>query len=348
MKTGHNQSWLASDMKDTSKWIHHLTQAEIQDLDHALRVAQAAGATCATLTRETFPLQAFRGVIDRTLHQIEEGPGLHVIRGLPASKYSKDEMRLMYWGIGLQMGVPVSQSKKGDLLGDVRDFGSDAWSATGRGYMSNQYLSFHTDTADVVGLMVMQVAKAGGLSRMCSSVAIAQEVKRLRPDLYDELFQPMYWTWKGQEAPGELPYYLQPVYSMHEGYFSSRFIPPHIYGAEQLPGVPPLTERQREAIQFVEKLTQDSRFYLEMMFEPGDIQFLNNHITYHSRTHFEDHPEPHLRRHLLRMWLSVPNSRPLSPLMNAIYRDQRAGAVRGGFPSRTGTHVYETKGVTTD
>jgi hypothetical protein len=38
----------------------------------------------------------------------------------------------------------------------------------------------------------------------------------------------------------------------------------------------------------------------------------------------------------------VRNSRELSPLMSAIYRDQSAGVVRGGFPSRTGRHQYET------
>ncbi len=42
------------------------------------------------------------------------------------------------------------------------------------------------------------------------------------------------------------------------------------------------------------------------------------------------------------MWLSPPNSRELSSLMEAIYRDQSAGAVRGGFPSRTGKHSFET------
>jgi hypothetical protein len=28
--------------------------------------------------------------------------------------------------------------------------------------------------------------------------------------------------------------------------------------------------------------------------------------------------------------------------MATIYQDQRAGAVRGGFPSRTGRHVFNT------
>lgn len=80
----------------------------------------------------------------------------------------------------------------------------------------------------------------------------------------------------------------------------------------------------------------------------GKVKFLNNHITYHSRTSFEDYEEEDRRRHLLRMWLSVPNSRPLSPLMAEFYRDVRPGAVRGGFPSRTGKHVYETRELVTD
>ena len=73
---------------------------------------------------------------------------------------------------------------------------------------------------------------------------------------------------------------------------------------------------------------------------------VNNHIVMHARTEFEDYPEPERRRHLLRTWLAVPNSRPLSPLMRPGYRDQRAGAGRGGRPPKiTGTVVFETTEV---
>ena len=92
----------------------------------------------------------------------------------------------------------------------------------------------------------------------------------------------------------------------------------------------------------INELAESPEFHFSMMFEPGDIQFLNNHVTLHSRTAFEDFPEPERKRHLLRMWLSPPNSRELSPSMGAIYRDQSSGAVRGGFPSRTGRHSFET------
>ena len=96
----------------------------------------------------------------------------------------------------------------------------------------------------------------------------------------------------------------------------------------------PLAECQIEALMLVNTLANDARFQLPMMFEPGDIQLLNNHVVYHARGEFEDYAEEARKHHVLRMWLSVPNSRPLSPLMSPIFRDLRTGAVRGGFPMR--------------
>ena len=45
--------------------------------------------------------------------------------------------------------------------------------------------------------------------------------------------------------------------------------------------------------------------YLDMDFEPGDIQLISNHTVIHSRTDYEDFEEPEKKRHLLRLWLSL-------------------------------------------
>ena len=340
----HGKSnWVAADMKDPGEWIIQLSPAQIGDLDNALRSAKAAGVTIDKLTKQNFRLEVFDKLVPEIQDRLENGRGVVVLRGLPAQKYPKDDLRLMYWGMGLYLGTGVSQSSKGDLLGDVRNFGQDVNSATGRGYMSRQKLGFHTDTADVVALMVMRAAKSGGLSMICSSVAIRNEIAATRPDLLEELYKPMFWSWKGQEAPGDKPYYEQPIYSEHEGKFSCRHIWTHVTAAqEHFPELPRLSARQLEAVNLVNDLANDPRFHFSMMFEPGDIQLLNNHVTYHARTEFEDFPEEDRKRHLLRMWLSMPNTRALSPLMSGIYRDQTGGAVRGGFPSRTGGHSFET------
>ncbi len=344
------KGWIAQDLRDTSKWIHYLSPAELADVDHAITTAKQAGLGLAELTKENFALPALRTSFDRVLSELEDGLGFFVLRGLPAGKYSKNDMRLLYWGMGLHLGSAVTQSNRGDMLGDVRDFGVNTFAKKGRGYMSKQHLEFHADTCDVVCLMVLRVAKSGGLSRFCSSVAIHDEIARTRPDLLDVLYQPFPMSWKGQEAPGESSWYLQPMFSVEQGKLSSRFIPQHIIGysvdAALYPDAPALQPRQREAIELVQTLANDPKFYGEMMFEPGDMQFMNNHVMYHSRTEFEDYEEPDRKRHLIRLWLSVPNSRPLNDSMSAVYRDRRPGAVRGGFPCHTGARVFETPVIT--
>jgi hypothetical protein len=96
------------------------------------------------------------------------------------------------------------------------------------------------------------------------------------------------------------------------------------------------------AMSAIDLLANDPDYHYAMMFEPGDMQFLNNHITYHARTGFEDWPEPERRRHLLRLWLAPPNSRRLSDEMTAIYQDPSPGAARGGFPAYDRARVFET------
>ena len=119
----------------------------------------------------------------------------------------RTSLRFIYWGLGKHLGTAVSQSRDGDLLGDVRDIGVDIYSPKGRGYRSKQKLSCHTDTCDVVGLMVLRTAMSGGLSVLASSVAIHNEIARTRPDLLEVLYQPFWWSWQGQEPPGDKPYY---------------------------------------------------------------------------------------------------------------------------------------------
>jgi hypothetical protein len=336
--------WRPTEITTRRDWIHHFEPAEVDEILTALATVRERGLGMAEMEQRDFPLPTVARRLAKAREVLEDGPGLYLFRGFPATGMSKADLRTIYWGLGRHMGTAVSQSKNGDVLGDVRNIGVDMHSAQGRGYTSNQQLTYHTDSCDVVGLFVLCTARAGGLSRICSSVAVHHEIARTRPDLLEVLYQPFHWSWQGQEEPGGLPYYPQPIFSMHEGRFSCRYVRTHIISAQRFEEVPRLTPQQQEAMALLDSLAGSERFHYSMMFEPGDIQFLNNHVTLHSRTAFEDHEEPARKRHLLRMWLSVPNSRALSPLLGTIYRDQRAGAVRGGFPSRTGHLVYETAG----
>ena len=65
----------------------------------------------------------------------------------------------------------------------------------------------------------------------------------------------------------------------------------------------------------------------------SDILFLNNWTTLHRRTAFEDFKETEKKRHLLRIWLSMPNSRPLNESFRANFGSVEAGSLRGGIRS---------------
>jgi hypothetical protein len=336
--------WRAAEMAARKDWIHELTGDEIAELRSALAHVKVLGKTLATMTCEDFPLPTLSALVGHCRDFLENSAGLFLIRGFPAAEYDKGDLRLLYWGLGKHMGTAVSQSANGDILGDVRNMNVDMNSPNGRGYTSNQKLTYHTDSCDVVGLFVLRTARSGGLSMIASSVAVHNEIARIRPDLLEVLYQPFYWSWQSQEVPGTTPYYQQPIFNQHGGKFSCRYVRTHIISAQRFEDVPRLTPQQEEAMALFDSLAGSEVFHFSMMFKPGDIQLLNNHVTVHSRTAFEDYDEAEKKRHLLRMWMSVPNSRTLSAGMHTIFQDQSAGAVRGGFPSRTGKLIYETIG----
>jgi hypothetical protein len=342
-------SWKSAELKPRTDWIHQLGAEEIDEIDSALQMAKAEDMTLADLRKEDFPLQRFRALAARVLGALEEGPGLFMIRGFPVDRYSTDELRMIYWGLGKYLGTAVSQSAEGDVIGDVRDLRIPPDSPRYRGYQTNNGGVFHCDTCDVAVLFVLRPAMRGGVSMVASSVAIHNEIARTRPDLLEVLYQPFVWSMLEQQREGEPAYYEQPIFSMQDGYISCRYIRPHIAQAQRnFPEVPRLSPKQVEALDLMDELVKRKDFMLPTNFQPGDIQFCNNHVVLHARTAFEDWPEPERHRHLLRLWLSVPNSRPLSPLMGHIYQVQRPGAVRGGFPPRTpGKIVFETTGAET-
>lgn len=241
--------------------------------------------------------------------------------------------------MGQHLGVPVPQNADGDLLGHVRDLGLDVTHPKVRNYQTSAELRFHCDTCDVLGLMCAAKAKSGGDSRLASVIAIHNAMMRERPDLLRELYRPMAIDRRGEPGrpdEGDAPYFSLPIFSYHAGYLSVRFTVRSYYeSATRFDGIAPLTDTQNAALDLLEETATRPRMSFGFAFEPGDIQLVNNYCVLHSRTAFEDYPEPERRRHILRLWLSVPNSRPLPPWFEARFGSVQSGAVRGGiFPGR--------------
>ena len=331
-------------MAHSTRWIRTLDAAAVDELDAALRTARAHGHAWHETTRERFPLPTLGPRLAEVARELEDGTGLVTLRGLPVERYAPDELRQLWFGLGSHLGRPVYQNRRGELMREIRDEGQ----AVGERYgqipaaggaapvlssyartLSNGRLRYHTDRCDVVGLLCVRQSRAGGISKLCSSVAVHNEMLRRRPDLAAALYRPVYRTRFGEEADRPEVAYPLPVFGVRDGKFTSHYSLTFIEIAQQTPGIPRLDPAQEEAIPLLMELAEELSF--EMRFEPGDMQLVNNHVIYHARTAFEDDAATGQVRLLYRLWLSMPNSRAL-PLDHAVlWRHVEAGALRGGI-----------------
>jgi len=305
--------WTATNFREAAPWVMRLGDDEAADIIAAALPLEASGIALTEISHDDFPLPVAAPVLAEIHHQLKDGSGIVQLRGLPVEKLNRRQAAVAFLGMGTHFGTRLSQNAAGHVLGHVKDLGFDYDDPKARGYQTAVAMGFHTDPCDYVSLMCLRTAQSGGESRVVSSVNIYNEMLRRRPDLVEELTRDFYWTRHGEVAPGEDPFYRMPVFSFVDGYFSGRGISSHILKAQALPGVPPFTPAQREAINLFRALTQE--LAADVPFEAGDFQILSNHVMLHSRQPFEDWERPEEKRHLLRLWLSDPGCRPVPQLV---------------------------------
>jgi hypothetical protein len=337
-KPGHSiqgpAAWTGDELSRDHDWIWKLSAAELTEIDDAVRHAKALGKPVLRIDKEDFPLPSFAQRLRLMSDEMESGRGFVLLRGLPHT-YTREDMEFAYWGIGTHLGTAVTQGGRGELLGLVQDEGGASASMTKiRHSKTTLRIRVHADRADWVGLLCVRKAKSGGASLVVSAAAIHNAILERRPDLIDVFYNDVYHSRQGDQAPGESPAYPKPMFGFRDGYFAGQFSPLYVRTAQEFPEVPRLTPQQKEALEVFEALAHE--LALSMDFEPGDMQFLNNHLTYHSRTAFEDHSEPERKRLLLRLWLAPPNSRPLPQGYELLWGSIEPGVVRGGVPSKYG------------
>lgn len=200
-----------------------------------------------------------------------------------------------------------------------------------RGPNTRKKLSFHTDRCDVIGFLCFRQAKSGGENLIVSSVAIYNVMLSECPDLLETLMQPFLYQRHNVDVGNAKPYTEQPVFSFFEGHFAANLLRVLIDRAYAMPSTPAMTEQQRLALDKVEEIARRESMHFRFRQSDGDILFLNNFVTLHCRTQFEDYEELDRKRNLFRIWLSVPNSRPLDPRFAGNYGETAAGAIRGGM-----------------
>jgi hypothetical protein len=340
--------WTGEEIKNSKRWVRDLTPANVAALDAALNAVK--GKAWSEIRREDFPLRGLGDLLADIANELENGCGIMKLRGFPVDKYGEDDLRRMYFGLGTHLGTPVFQNRSGELMRAIRDEGAHVGRTYGQTQdqkggtflssyartLTNGGLRFHTDRTDVVGLLCVRQAAKGGVSTLASTPAIHNAILARRPDLLDALFTDYWRSRFGEEGTGKdgssttrKTAYPLPIFGVRDGKFTSHYSLTFIEAAQMAPDVPKLTPAQKEAIDVLMATAQELCF--EMTLEPGDLQLINSHVTYHGRTPFEDDAAAGHDRLLLRIWLTMANNRPLPQGHEILWRNIEAGQPRGGI-----------------
>jgi hypothetical protein len=323
--------WYGRELARSSDWIRPFAPHELDEIDAAVHSFRKSRQPLESVGAASFPLPRLASVLRHIQGELLDGRGFVLLRGLPVERMTREEQAIAYLGLGSWLGRFRSQNAKGHVLGHVKDLGLDIRDPNVRYYQTNRKLEYHTDSVDVVGLLCLKAAKAGGESFLASSMTVYNEILKRNPGLLPALFEPFPTDRRGEVPEGMKPWFDIPIFHRHAGKLSCIYVRQYIESAQKhFPEARRLSAEQRAAMDLVDEICNDPAIYLSMDFRPGDIQFLHNHQILHSRGDFENWPEPERHRHLLRLWLAPCEARPLPEVFAPRYGGVLAGE-RGGI-----------------
>lgn len=259
------------------------------------------------LDPDDFALDACRALMRRLRAMLDDGIMFAVLDRLPMEEMSRDESVMLYWLLASLVARPVAQKLDGTMVYVVRDTGATLAPGSGiRPTVTNVDLTFHNDNSynqtppDYVALLCQQRAKDGGVSRVMS-VATVHNQLLAQPALLERLYRPFWYDRHREHAPDEPTNFAAPVFE-YDGRLKARLALFEIAGGYALRGEA-MDGETKAALAAVRAVFERPELRVELDFQPGQIQFVNNRATGHARTNFTDHEAPDRRRQLVRLWL---------------------------------------------
>ncbi|WVW83551.1 hypothetical protein I302_105572 [Kwoniella bestiolae CBS 10118] len=305
--------WNKEDLsKNESLWKEAWSAEQVKELEESYEQFLGTGLDLPYITQDTFPLSSsVTSFLLRIREKLINGIGFTLIQGLPVTDWAIHKSASICLAIGTVLGVTVSQNRKGHILGHVKDLGNDPTQIHKvRIYSTAARQFFHTDAADIVGLLCLAKAKEGGESDVVSAHHLWNTLQKERPDVAELLTKPdWYFDRKGETSQGQKEWIKKAVFYWHHGRLISHYDPYYVKSITrhvEAGHIPGHSEAQLEAIQVLEDTAQ--RLALHMVLAVGDIQFVADTHVFHARTAYVDYPPPQPRRHLLRLWLATPTS----------------------------------------
>ncbi len=298
-------AWTPGDLDQTDNWIIQLDDRALEDIGAALATVKARGIGLGDISRQDFPLPTMARSLAAAKSLLSEGPGLCLVRGLPSTEYDRDDLAIILWGIGTHIGEAVTQSYRGDLVGDVMDMSHTG--DTRRSYRSPRPLHMHVDPVDVVALLCVRRAKTGGTSVLTSGITVHNTILAERPDLMPALYRGYHYRASEASSTGQRPTtpYRVPVFAKLDGRLTCNFNDSPVRRSIANDAIDN-DAKALEALDYLCATTAREDLVFRQNLEPGDLQFLNNRAVMHGRTAFDDYEDLELKRLMLRLWLRMP------------------------------------------
>lgn len=315
-------AWRRADLERDRSWTIRLTPAQVAEVAAAERALAARGIRGGEFGREEFRLPGLEPMLAEAMETLEHGRGLVLLKGLPVDRYDEEKAARILWGMGLYFGRGLKQLPrvnlggfKDNLIAHITDQGYDYSKPNAIGSGTSAEQMPHVDGSDVVALLCLRpAADGGGVSRVVSSMAIHNALLEQAPEVLEQLYEGFHHDLRGDVARPDGPQVTPrvPVFSWYGGVLSCNFNSKTVQQAAAKLGRQ-LSPRESAALGAVLKLALDPSYFIEMQFETGDLQLVNNYTVLHSRTAWVDPDEAREKRLLLRLWLKSFPDRPLAP-----------------------------------
>ncbi|MGV9453134.1 TauD/TfdA family dioxygenase [Streptomyces sp. NPDC003635] len=319
--------WHGPAVAGRDDWVLTLSAGHQEELRTAVRTVRRRAAPLLRVTVADFPLPSLSAVLERAEAALTRGRGFVLLRGVPPDLLGEAEAGIVLHGLGQYLGQPVSQTSDGRTLCHVRDFGAVPSGSAPPAYRTRAAIRLHTAESDLLGLLCLRPARAGGHTLLASAAAVHNAVLAARPDLARHLYRTHPFDRQPEQDSGEDTSLLSPLVTRHGDRPSMRYDrdrlaggfragepgrvgdidgePGGVGGVDNEPGR--AGDVDSELYTLIDTAAASPAVRLELHLGPGDLLLLDNHVVLHGRSAYDDFDAPQAQRHLLRLWLARPD-----------------------------------------
>lgn len=324
-------NWVSSDIHKDRSWVYFLNEHDHKEIEYV--IVRSLHMSDSDFNQFQFNMPVLSYKLRQVKEQLINGRGLALIKNFPVNRYNEKETLRGYAALAKVIGNLRPLNGMGWLVSHIRDFNVDQTKPHILHSQTNLLQDAHTDSCDIVSLLCLNVAAEGGMSYIASSEAI---LNQMDPADVAMLERPLPYDRRTDIPPGEDPWYMMPIAGTHQGRRVVNFNRLYVEFAVNLhANCPPVSQQQWDAIDRFSQWAKHEKFGYRMMFEPGDIQLVNNLVCVHGRTGYIDTEQQ--TRHLLRLWLSPKEAIPIPDYYKTRWGSTEPGA-RGGIKTKDVTY----------